>query len=95
MVVKARIGRRRYILFEYDGEVNKENFIKEIKKFQEIKPWVIHFENKKGILRVSHLFKEKAINILNSMKKINGKDVAIETKKTSGTIKSLKEYLKK
>lgn len=93
MVVKAKVGRKRYILFETNEEIKMEDFIKEIRKFKEINPWVIYLKNKIGILRVRHLFKEKAINILNSMNKINGKDIKIRTIKTSGTIKSLREYL--
>lgn len=50
---------------------------------------LIRFDGYAGILKCDHVEKEKAIKLLQSIKKIGSKDVEVETIATSGTIRSL------
>lgn len=69
----------------------KKNFNKEC---QEMGINLIKFDGEKGILRCSHTQKDNAIDLINSIKKVNNKEVKFNTVATSGTIKSLvKKYM--
>ena len=50
---------------------------------------LIRFDGEKGILRCNHTEKEKTIELIESIKTINGEDLKFKTIATSGTIKSL------
>ncbi len=86
--------RKRYIAFHLDGDTSKKPLIEAIKKrdFDEI-PWLIYFDGEYGILRCGHLEKEKAIDLLRSIKRVGDNKVKIETIATSGTIKKIKEKI--
>lgn len=97
MVVKDKRGRRRYIAFIVETmiEVSGEEIFDIIKKkfrlnnrLYIVKPRLVWFENNKGILRCSHIAKDEAIKVLNSISTI---DIQIRTLKTSGTIKGAKQ----
>ncbi len=49
------------------------------------------FENNFGILKVPHTLKEEAIRVLRSVEHVKGTGCTVETLRTSGTIKTLKE----
>lgn len=63
-----------------------------------MKPWLTVFKNNEGILRCVHTNKDKAANLLTSIKTI-GRDkipIKVETLGISGTIKKAKRnYLSK
>ncbi len=52
------------------------------------------FEGDFGILKVPHILKEDAIKVLNSIDSIKGTSCKVESLKTSGTIRTLKEKYK-
>ncbi|MCD6171021.1 MAG: hypothetical protein J7J36_01170 [Thermoplasmata archaeon] len=81
MVVKDRIGRKRYILFSTGGQ-KKAEIIKVIKN----KAYLVFYNKKYGIVRCKHTEKENIIKFLSS--------TGFKTIKTSGTIKTLKEVIK-
>jgi len=106
MVVKSKVGRKRYIIFKIysDSIVSKRDLIysihdsiKNASKFLTV-PWVISVKNNYGIIQCQHLDKDKTINFLQSMESI-GKfknSVKIITLGTTGTIRSArKKYLDK
>ncbi len=51
--------------------------------------YLVRFDGEKGILRCRHTQKDKTINLLNFIEKIDKDKVKIKTIATSGTIKSL------
>ncbi|MBC7128475.1 MAG: hypothetical protein H5T45_01925 [Thermoplasmatales archaeon] len=79
MVVKDKVGRQRYILFTAEHE--KVRLIKEYKN----KLKLIFYDGKYGLVKCSHLEKEKVINFLNS--------IDCKTLYTSGTIKKIRKIL--
>jgi len=104
MVVKARIGRKRYIIFRIDAttDITKRDIIHTLNRSIAIKltqiPWVITVKNNFGLVKCNHLDKEKIIELLQSIHLV-GKlkiPVTIKTLGTTGTIRSArKKYLKK
>ncbi len=108
MVVKGKLGRRRYILFKvFSGkQVQTGDLIRGLVHYsgkREIdrsraKPWLISFQEGipgYGILRCTHWFQQDYIDILNSMEKLLYKEVKVTTLKTSGTLKTVREELKR
>lgn len=101
MVVKDKVGRRRYIAFEIisDKIVPRNEVVKMIRKefahrYRSVKPWLTRYRDNKGLMRCAHTGKNEAIRILNSVKKIGKTDVEIKTVGTSGTIKAaVRKYL--
>lgn len=91
-------GKRwRYIGFELsDGKLDRREMIRAVRdsfskdEYSELEPWLTVFTGTKGILKVRHMGKDRAIEILNSMK-FNG--VTVKTVVTSGTIKKVKKTL--
>ena len=81
MVVKDRIGRKRYILFSTKGQ-KKAEIIKAIGN----KTYLVFYNKKYGIVRCKHTEKDSTIKFLSS--------IGFKTLKTSGTIKTLKEIIK-
>lgn len=102
MVVKQKIGRKRYIAFELIAPraIAKSEVIKLVrselgKLTNDIKPWVVKYRKNKGLLRCTHTKKEAAIKLLTSIKKINQLELKIRALGTSGTIKrATRKYLK-
>lgn len=89
--------RQRYILFVIrEGETDRRGMINAIRdeftreEYEEIKPWLTVFEGDRGIIRVKHTGKARAIEVLNGMEVGGGK---VETITTSGTIKKVKKRL--
>jgi len=101
VVVKDKVGRRRYIAFEIvsDKIIPRNDVVKMVRKefvhrYISVKPWLTRYGNNKGLLRCLHTGKNEAIRILNSVKKIGKTDVEIKTTGTSGTIKAaVRKYL--
>jgi len=52
------------------------------------------FEGNFGILKVPHTLKDEAIGVLRSINRVRGASCSVETLRTSGTIKTLKEKYK-
>ncbi len=101
MVVKDKVGRRRYIAFEIisDKNIQRNEVVKMIRKefvhrYISVKPWLTRYRNNKGLMRCAHTGKDEAIRILTSVKQIGKTDVEIRTTGTSGTIKAaMRKYL--
>lgn len=96
MVVRDKVGRKRYIVFRVDAEraISRRDFEQAIISsfrvkgtFQSVRPKLIGFDGKAGILRCLHTGKERAIEILTATTRVADKDVKVETVKTSGTIR--------
>ena len=93
--------RQRYIGFvvkTLEKNLNKSEMLKEIqrqckyifnKDCKEMGMRLIRFDGTVGILKCSHLEKENTIMLLQSIKKIESKNVEVVTVATSGTIRSL------
>lgn len=92
--------RRRYIGFT----VESKKFISRMDMNRTIKSYchkilamdskrsgitLVRFNGKVGIIGCGHLYKEKTINLLNSINRVGENDVKIKTISTSGTIKAL------
>ncbi|MFQ5920004.1 MAG: Rpp14/Pop5 family protein [Thermoplasmata archaeon] len=99
--MKDRVGRNRYIAFQIDGgadlqsgEVNRalrEAFDPHPK---EARPWLVHLRDGRGVVRVSHLYKDTAISLLRSLKIADDQGVRVRTLGTSGTIRgAVRKYL--
>ncbi|MBU3901817.1 MAG: hypothetical protein KKE04_00410 [Candidatus Thermoplasmatota archaeon] len=101
MVVKDKVGRRRYIAFEIisDKTIPRNDVVKMIRKefvhrYISVKPWLTRYNNNRGLLRCLHTGKDEAIKILTSVKQIGNINVEIKTIGTSGTIKAaMRKYL--
>ena len=91
MVVKEKIGRKRYILFSHSGDNLKDEIDKFVKneintQGGKIKAKLIKFDSKKGIIRVDHTTLAKVRDIINK-----NKSLKIKTIRTSGTLKALRK----
>ena len=109
MVVKEKLGRRRYILFRVNsdeaistGEVIKTIVYHTTRRNIErhkAKPWLIQFgeggeENPNfGILRCSHRYQKEFIGLLNSIDNIIYKKATITTIICSGTLRTTRKKL--
>jgi len=101
MTVREKTGRRRYILFtlEKSGEIPQETMISVLNRRirergldrRKIRSRLIFFGTGFGIVRCSHIYKEKMIEILNGIG-IDGSQV--RTIRTSGTLKTLRDWLR-
>jgi len=100
MVVKAKVGRRRYVAFEVlagSGEVTRGRLVKAIgaradETGQKNLPEVILIENGRGIVRTNQRSLRETTDMLNSFKG-DPSGIRLRTLQTSGTIKTLKEKL--
>lgn len=99
MTVRAKIGRRRYILFEYEGGLSYSRFNRALERAffalglrkEEAGLRTIVVMDGIGIVRCSHIYRERVTEILNSMK-VDGSEII--TLRTSGTLKTLKDWLR-
>lgn len=105
----VRIERNRYILFKILNEgfftIDYSDILKSIwksiwrffgmKEANKIGLWMVEFDLKNGfgIIRCSHQTKEIIITALSFITEINGNKIILSPVKTSGTIKSIKEYI--
>ncbi len=83
MVVKDKIGRRRYILARNEPQLRA--LIKDIRKIDE---WakIVYYDEKFAIIRCKHWHKDKVLEFLHVHD--------VETYATSGTIKKTKKIMK-
>ena len=79
MVVRDKVGRKRYILFFNEGK-SKGEVIKAIKG-----AYLAYHSKIFSIVRCKHTEKDKMIEFLNK--------AGFKTVKTAGTIKKLKKYI--
>ncbi len=80
MVVKEKVGRKRYILFFNEGRGRNE-----ILRLIKGKAYLAYYSKFFSIIRCKHTEKEEMIEFL--------KEKGFKTIKTSGTIKKLKKYI--
>ncbi len=86
MVVKDKIGRKRYIVSYCNmKKVDLDDFLKDVTRKYQIKVSIILYNNGFNILRCKHLDKDRLINILNTKN--------FKTYKATGTVKKAKEIL--
>jgi hypothetical protein len=86
MVVKDKIGRKRYIVsYSNMKKVDLDAFLRDLAIKYQIKASIIVYNNGFNILRCKHLDKDRLINILNSKN--------FKTYKVTGTIKKAKEIV--
>ena len=98
MVVKAKVGRKRYIAFEVlaGGEgLTRGRLVKIISsRADELglrsRPDVILIEGGKGIVRTDQRNQKDVVSLLNSLT-ADPSGLSIKTIRASGTIKTLKE----
>jgi len=105
----VRNERNRYIIFKIISEeilsIDHSDILKSIwksiwrffgmKEANKIGLWVIEIdlENAFGIIRCAHQTKEFIITALSLITEINGSKIILSPVKTSGTIKSIKNYI--
>jgi RNase P/RNase MRP subunit POP5 len=101
--------RRRYILFKIVKEnqiaFNEQVFLKilwktiwkyfGLKVANKIGLWLIelNLEKNYGIIRCAHQTKEEIITVLTMMRCISDSRIVLSPVKTSGTIKTIKDYI--
>ncbi len=90
MVVKQNRGRKRYILFSHNSNVSRnqinkffDSHFKELKG--KISSKIVKYDSKNGIIRIDHKLAQQAREIMNN----KGREMGIETIRTSGTLKGL------
>lgn len=102
MVVKDKVGRKRYIGFEIHIE-GKSHFHRgaviralnqESGVARKLNPWLTEFDGMKGIVRCPHTEKDAIIELLRNLKHIDRTPVSVKTVTTSGCIKTVKEKLR-
>jgi len=102
MVVKDKVGRKRYIAFTVDADrsLRRHEMIRGINQVippgmnkEDVRLTV--FTQDAGIVLCPHIKKEEMIKALNSIKHIAGTRAEVRTVITSGTIKKAKEKLEK
>lgn len=99
-------NRFRYIALSVEGSgIRKEDVIAALNRLpigrtsgtpdRLDRLWLVHFQDGFALVRCGHLQKDRAIELLNGMESIKGKNVAFSTLGTSGTIKAaLAKYAK-
>jgi len=93
MVVKDKVGRKRYIVFQQkDGKFHKGEMIAVLNRSTE-KPYLMMLEGKYGIVFIRHWHQKEVTEFLNKSHTINGKTVVLKTIKTSGTARKAKKIL--
>ncbi len=83
MVVKDKVGRRRYIIARNMPYLRR--LIEEIRKIDD-KAKIVYFDDRFAIIRCRHWHKEAIIQFLNKQ--------GIKTYKTTGTIKKAKRIIR-
>ncbi len=90
MVVKQNRGRKRYILFSHNSNVSRNQINKFFDShFKELKGKIssklMKYNSSNGVLRVDHKLTQQVREIMND----KGREMGIETIRTSGTLKGL------
>lgn len=101
-MANENLGERwRYIAFaiEGDAKVLRRDFLGALMLASKDTPVansfrITVFEGDFGILKVPHYLKDDAIKMLRSVDAVKGASCRVETLKTSGTIRTLKEKYK-
>ena len=101
MTVRDKAGRRRFILFEIPGDPDAgmgrlitlfNNRFRDLNiDRRDIRFRVVFVGEGIGVVRCSHLAKDDVLNMINSTI-LNGEQLS--TVKTSGTLRTLKDWLK-
>lgn len=93
----VRERRRRYIVVNVEGELDREKLISFLKGFGgggEL--WLIHYDGKRALIRTDHRTKERAVEYLNRELEVDeeGRKVTLRTIGVTGTIKKARmKYL--
>ncbi len=101
--MKDRVGRKRYIAFRIEGgkDLQTGEVTRALREAshhlpKEARPWLVHLRSGVGIVGVSHLHKDTAIPLLQSIKAVGDRDVKVHTLGTSGTIRqAIRKYLER
>ena len=99
MVVKDRVGRTRYIVFEIDqGGFTRSDFIRALNSASDAiglrpSPRLTVFDGRMGILKLPHTDQDDVRDLLPSISEIAGMKVKVRSVRTSGTLRKAKEYL--
>ncbi|MCJ2555517.1 MAG: hypothetical protein LN415_00180 [Candidatus Thermoplasmatota archaeon] len=103
MVVRDKVGRKRYIVFSVhtESELSHGDFeraavllLREKGALRSVRPKLIDFDGRAGILRCAHTGKDEAIGTLNALTVVAGAKVTVETVKTSGTLRKARTIAK-
>jgi ribonuclease P/MRP protein subunit POP5 len=93
--VSTHRPRYRYIAFRVQGPepFRREEILDAIHRLPG-PPWLVGFEDPKGLVRCTHRQKDATIDALNTMHLIAGTAVRVTTLGTSGTIRAAtRKYL--
>lgn len=99
MVVKDRVGRPRYIVFEVEPDgLERRDMIRALNEASSRagirpSPRLTVFDGQKGIVRCNHREAGDVKHLLMGIMQIGGTDVTVRTLVTSGTVRKAKEYL--
>lgn len=101
MVVRDRVGRRRYVAFRVEGgaDLALDEVVQALREAsqhlpEEARPWVVRFQDGQGIVRCDHRYTREARELLQGLLRIGDREVGVRTLGTSGTIrKTVRKYL--
>ncbi len=99
-VVKDRVGRHRYVVFQIEGGESLEmgEVIRALREVshgltERSRPWLVSYERGIGVVRCDHRDKEEVIRLVMTIRKVGMREVKVKTLGTSGTIrKALRKY---
>jgi RNase P/RNase MRP subunit POP5 len=101
MVVKDKVGRKRYIVFEVDPPgSSRRDLIRELNRRSkgfglDEPPKLTVFDGHHGIVACRHLEKERVIGLLQDIELIAGSSVSVRSLLTSGTIYKAKKFIER
>jgi RNase P/RNase MRP subunit POP5 len=99
MVVKDRVGRTRYMVFEIEpGGFTRRDFIRALNSASDAmglrpSPRLTVFDGRMGILKLTHTRQDDVRDLLPSITEVAGMQVKVRSVRTSGTLRKAKEYL--
>jgi RNase P/RNase MRP subunit POP5 len=103
MVVRDKVGRKRYVVLTVntEGKLSPDDLeravvslLRDEGALQSVRPKLIDFDGRVGIMRCSHTGKDALIALLNSMTVVSGAETLVETVKTSGTLRKARTVAK-
>jgi RNase P/RNase MRP subunit POP5 len=103
MVVRDKVGRKRYIVLSVNSESTLSHddldrtvvsLLREKGRLQFVRPKLIDFDGRAGIIRCSHTGRDELVDILNSLTVVSGAAVQVKTVKTSGTLRKARAVAK-
>ena len=94
MTVKAKVGRKRYVVFKLDSprEVARGELIHAFNKLPS-KPYLIILEPNGGIVRYTHSKQARTLEDLEGTHRVGRDEVSIGTVRVAGSIKKAKKIL--